>query len=188
MTPPADAENACASDIEEYLRRTPPECISGFQLRPVHSTRTSDAFRTCYRLGCACGCQTGAIVGSGPDATRDETGRVARFVGALAFHCAQCRTVTEIIDTQMCGCQAVLARQRGTGTAPQGRAAPRQAFSCPGCGGGVFQANVEFSWRGLALTRPESSPPPQDLFNEFFLDGACQRCGAVTQISELAEF
>jgi hypothetical protein len=114
-------------------------------------------------------------IGFNPQYTGPEA-----FVSPLAFVCARCDRITEIIDTDRHGyhgemdCAAVY---RGEG--------PRQPFCCPVCGKQWFSLVVTFVYWDATfdLTTDEPEIPLEDYFNGFQAHGTCVGCGRVSLIA-----
>ncbi|WP_165069233.1 hypothetical protein [Paludisphaera rhizosphaerae] len=102
-----------------------------------------------------------------------------RFVGPLAFECATCRVVTEIIDPDHHGCRAELARLKGMVEAVEGHSGPRERYACRLCGQSRSQhLTAAFGSWDVAYDLAEQDPalPVGDFFKTFTLRAGCEAC------------
>jgi hypothetical protein len=175
-------------EIAELIRKNPPSCIAGFKLSATELPEPfDDNFKTVYRLSCKCGNMNGAILGyslkdyspkyDGPD-----------FITPLSLKCGKCGTATQIIDTDIHGYHAEIAKiEGGVGSAKlRGKGEPSK-FLCPNCAGEVFSVIVGFVYWDFDLMLDEPESPGQEFFNVFLIYGVCNKCGKASPVANLGK-
>jgi hypothetical protein len=106
----------------------------------------------------------------------------------LAFRCAKCGTVTEIIDTNEHGYDAengkiIESEFRSSTIRGNGE---RSAFPCTECKETEFQPTALFMHSHFDLIEdfPELEPRVQDFFDAFGCKGKCANCGTESSIAD----
>ena len=167
--------------IADHIRSTPPACVNGFLLITAQLPEPwDDSFTTVYRLACKCGNGSATILGhllrdynSDCDENDDD------LITPLGFQCSQCNTVTEIIDTDIHGYHAEVAKiEGGIGSAKYRGDGPRTAYKCPACSKTTFNdVTVVFVYWDFEIMVDEPELPGQEFFNEFLFYVSCKDCG-----------
>jgi hypothetical protein len=168
---------------EEKLRNTPPRCLDGFKIAPVElkdvafDGHGSDLNKV-YRLACGCGHDRFRVLGH---LLKNDRGQ-AVFVSPLALECADCGTVTELIDTDQHGYDAEL----GHGSATIRGNGVRTHYACETCGVRPMTAFARFEHSGeeLADSFIEQFPNVQDCFSWFSLLGKCDGCRRMLNVAD----
>lgn len=186
--------------IVRRLQSEPPSCVRGLRASPsafpVDRSRIKTAcveweiaVKSVWRLACPCGEGRGRVLGHpllDPDPDDDRP----TFLGPLAFECPACESVAEILDTDVHGYHAELARiEPGAGSVKPRGEGPRRPFPCPVCGADRFIVTVGFIyWPGsfdLFFDSPDL--PIREFFLEFLCHGECVSCGEVSAITDLGK-
>lgn len=177
--------------IAEHIRTNPPQCVSGFQLTKTQLPNAlDDNFTTAFRLTCKCGNRSGKILGhrlrdynSNCDVNDDA------LITPLGFQCGECNVVTEIIDTDVHGYHAEIAKlEGGTGSAKIRGDGSRTEYQCPNCSGKVFNdITVGFVYWDFEIMLDEPELPGQDFFNVFLIYTRCQDCGHTSRAIDLGK-
>jgi hypothetical protein len=135
-------------------------------------------FGTAWRIGCPCGSAEGAFLGYSDWGGERHTDT---FSSPLAFECAGCQRVTEILDTSQHGWEAEGGLEsnkcRGEGA--------RVRYRCPTCGRERLRITVAFWYWNAAFDELVGEPglPAEDYFNEFQAFGTCVGCGVETPMT-----
>jgi hypothetical protein len=167
-------------ELQAHLRRTPPRCAQAFRLTstPIPHSFAPENFGTAWTIGCACGSGEGAFLGYsdwGGERHPDT------FSSPLAFECAGCGRVTEILDTRRHGweveCGLESNKYRGEGA--------RARYHCPSCGKDRFRITVAFWYWDAAFDELVGEPDlaAENYFNEFQAFGTCVDWGVETPMT-----
>jgi hypothetical protein len=110
------------------------------------------------------------------------------FITPLSFKCSACATITQIIDTNIHGYHAEVAKiEGGTGSATlRGNGEPSQ-FACPMCGENIFFVTVGFVYWDFDIMFDEPDSPGQEFFNVFLIYGQCKKCDKVSSAADLGK-
>jgi hypothetical protein len=176
------------TQIAAHISTTPPVCVRAFRLSAEKlSEPVADNFKTVWHLTCKCNTDTGKLLGYPlRELKHDYAGRV--FVSPLAFECASCGQVTEILDTDVHGYHAEVAKiEGGIGSSKIRGKGTRKAFACPDCTKDLFRINVGFVYWDFDLMLDEPDLPGEDFFNEFLMDCTCLGCGRVYEPTEFGK-
>jgi hypothetical protein len=158
------------NDIEAYVRRTPPSCVSSFRLTTGQLPKPhDDNVTTAWQLVCKCGCDTGWLGGHRLDKLNPSY-KGPLLVGPLAFLCSTCSQVTELLNTDIHGYHAEVDKlEGGAGSAKLRGTGPRTGYTCPGCQKNIFRMVVGFVYWDFDIAEDEPELPAQEFFNEFLL-------------------
>jgi hypothetical protein len=168
---------------EERLRKTPPRCLTAFNVESA--TLPGVAFdghgsdlNKVYKLACKCGHDRFRVLGHHLKNDRDDP----IFVSPLALECAGCGKVTELIDTDEHGYDAEL----GHGSATIRGKGPRGPYACDKCGVRPMTAYARFehSSEELADSFIEEFPNSEDYFSWFSLVGTCDGCERMLNVAD----
>lgn len=166
----------------DYLRRTPPRCISVLASSRIHYTlrdhlarRLGESDFTYFGLCCPCGCASGELIGY---STIGSYGG-AIFVSPLAFRCARCQLETAVIDTREHGHDGEFGYD--CTIAAQGT---REAARCPRCKSTLLQTAVMFGYQYGVDDWPDCEGRFEDFFDVFAAAGRCMQCAEVFDITE----
>lgn len=167
----------------ERLRTTAPTCLSKCCLGQGKLSEPFDS-NPCsvWEIGCHCGGKTGRLLGySLQDYNSDYTGRTC-FLSPLAFECNECNKVTEILDTDLHGYHAEVARLAGDdiGSGQLRGEGPRKAFACGKCTSTQFKVTVAFVFWYLDELAEEFDASWEEMFNVFLCECTCVRCGQMS--------
>lgn len=157
------------TQIVEHIRNTPPTCVNGFRLTAAQLPELwDDNFTTVYRLACTCGNSSATILGH---RLRDYNSNCSEnddaLITPLGFQCTQCNIVTEIIDTDIHGYHAEIAKiEGGSGSAKYHGEGSRTPYKCPQCSTITFdKVTVGFVFWDFEMMLDEPDLPGQDFFN-----------------------
>jgi hypothetical protein len=174
------------NELEAHVRRTPPSCVSSFRLTSTQLPKPNDDnFTTTWQLACKCGCDTGRLGGHRLEKLNPNY-KGPLLVSPLAFQCAACSQVTELLNTDIHGYHAEVGKlEGGTGSSKLCGSGPRSGHTCPSCQKNVFRMVAGFVYWDFDIIEDEPELPAQEFFNVFLLYCTCANCG---QISEPTEF
>jgi hypothetical protein len=141
-----------------------------------------------WKLECPCGNSIGAVLGYPlRDYVRDYSGPET-FLSPLAFRCAKCGMLTELIDTNEHGYDAENGKElkseyRGATIRGNGE---RIAFPCRNCKKTEIEPTARFFHSHFDLIEdfPELEPRVQDFFDAFGCSGKCTTCGTESSIAD----
>jgi hypothetical protein len=176
--------------LVERLRTTAPSCLKGFKVIPAQLPEPFDD-NPCsvWQLACRCGGVQGRFLGYPlKDYDPAYTGPEC-FLSPLAFECATCQAVTELLDTSRHGYHAEVARRAGEdgGAGKLRGAGPRQAFRCPGCRGNVFGITVGFVFWNPDELAEEFDDRWEELFSVFLCHCQCAGCEQISQPTDFGK-
>jgi hypothetical protein len=175
--------------ITERVRITPPSCLSGFLC--AHGTLPKpwdDNPRSVWQVTCSCGSTTGRLLGYPLREIRRDYDGPECFLSPLAFECGRCGTTTELLDTDKHGFHAEVARiEGGVGSSKLRGDGPRQAYSCPSCGGQDFDITVGFVFWDVDELAEEFDSDWENLFNVFLCYSRCAGCGQLSQPTDFGK-
>ena len=170
--------DAWYEDLRRQVATTPPRCLHDLRASAVGSPKEDDEWVT-WAIGCACGSKKGAVLGYPlRDYNPKYTG--GAFVSPLAFRCADCGRVAEIIDTGIHGYDgendAMAGKINKTTYRGEGE---RTASRCPDCGERTYTVTISVSYPDFDIIEdePELKPRAQDFFMAFDCRGHCPACG-----------
>lgn len=176
--------------LVERLRTTAPSCLKGVKVIP---TRLPEPFDnnpcSVWQVACRCGALQGRLLGYSLKDYNAEYNGPECFLTPLAFECAACNQVTELLDTDLHGYHAEVARLEGdeAGAAKLRGKGPRQAFRCPGCGGHSFEVTVGFVFWNPDELAEEFDAHWEDLFSVFLCHCKCDGCGQSSQPTDFGK-
>jgi hypothetical protein len=176
------------AQIAEQIRASPPSCVAGFNLLSTElPVPWDDVFKTVYGIACRCGSQTGKILGY-PLRDYNSSYEGDLLVTPIAFHCEQCSTVTEILDTDAHGYHAEVAKlEGGVGSAKIRGHGSRSEYICPSCNTEIFKVTVGFVYWNFDIVYDEPDLAGQDFFNVFLMYGHCQKCNHIAPVTDLGK-
>ena len=177
-----------ATEVEAHISVTAPTCIRAFKLSPGElSEPFDDNFKTVWHLACKCGADTGKLSGYPLRDLKSDYAGVA-FVSPLAFECASCSQMMQILDTDLHGYHAEVSKiEGGIGSSKVRGTGVAQTFSCPNCTKDQFRINVGFVYWDFEIVLDEPDLPGEDFFNVFLMDCTCVNCGQVSQPTEFGK-
>ena len=149
-----------------------------------------DSVRSVWRVECRCGGERGRVLGFPLGGDNDWPDWVRCFISPIGFECAACGKLTEVIDTDIHGYHAEIAkREGGIGSAKCRGEGPRQAWPCPECKGELFALIVAFIfWDAvLDLVADEPELPPQEFFTIFLPFARCVGCGHLSEPTDFGK-
>lgn len=133
-----------------------------------------------WALACSCGSKNGKLLGHSLQDCNPEYDGPPSFGSPLAFLCASCDQITEIIDTKKHGYDSEM------GLAGEGKSwdvnyhgsGPRQVVQCPNCSRNEFAITTNYSHSHFdhVEDEPELEPRAQDYFDCFACRGKCTEC------------
>jgi hypothetical protein len=175
--------------IAEKIRAHPPSCVAGLDLSTTElPVPWNEAFKTVYQAGCKCGGKTGMILGY-PLSDYNPSFDGNLFVTPIAFQCAQCCSVSEVIDTAVHGYHAEVGKlEGGVGSATIRGSGPRSVFKCPNCNKTGFQITVGFVYWDFDIMYDEPDLSRQNFFNVFLMYGHCQNCHHISPVTDLGKY
>ncbi len=176
--------------IAGQIKSTPPTCIKEFDLTPTELPEFwDDNFKTVYSLACRCGETKGAILGHllrdyNPDCGDDDM-----MITPLAFRCATCDSTTEILDTNIHGYHAEIAKiDGGVGSTKYRGTGPRTKYSCPKCNNEEFsKLTVGYVFWDFDLMLDQPELPAQEFFDVFLIYVDCSTCNHVSRVTDLGK-
>ena len=135
-----------AEELVNTLQTTTPSCLKGFRNATAKLPEPFDDNPTSvWQIGCSCGWKRGRFLGHSLKNYNPSYGGPELFISPLTFECHECKKTTELLDTDRHGYHADVARRDGgIGSAKLRGKGPQRAFSCPGCGGELFEVTVGF--------------------------------------------
>lgn len=166
------------------LLTTPPSCLEGFK---VETGTFPEPFGedpcSVWRISCRCEGSHGRFLGYELKEIALESGEREGFVSPLAFQCAACEEITELLDTDRHGYHAAVARlqNHSTGSCYHRGEGPRKAFLCPGCGGQSFAITVGFVYWNIDELAEYFDKAWEDLFSLFLCECRCEACGQISK-------
>lgn len=172
------------------LRTTPPSCLNGFEVAPAQFPKPFDN-NPCsvWQLSCRCGCLRGKFLGY--PLKNYNAGYVGAecFLSPLAFECAACTAITEILDTDRHGYHAEVSRREGDniGSGKLRGEGPRHSFSCPGCGAPEFTLTLGFVFWYPDELAEEFDDAWEDLFSVFLCHCQCANCAQISQPTDFGK-
>jgi hypothetical protein len=174
--------------IESHVSATPPGCLLAFRVLPAVSRRPpNNSFSTTWDLACRCGCENGNLLGHPLGALNPNYGG-GLFVSPLAFKCASCQQMSEILDTKVHGYHAEVAKiEGGTGSVKFRGSGDRKTFTCSNCANSRFKITVGFVYWDFDMILDEPGLAAENFFNEFLMYCLCADCGHVSQPTELGK-
>ena len=176
--------------LVERLRATAPSCLKEFKATPAQLAKSFDD-NPCsvWQVACRCGGTKGQFLGYPlKDYNAEYTGAEC-FLSPLAFECAVCKAVTELLDTDRHGYHSEVARLEGDedGSAKLRGDGPRQAYLCPECGGKVFEVMVGFVFWHPDELAEEFDEQWEDLFSVFLCHCKCAGCGKSSEPTDFGK-
>jgi hypothetical protein len=179
------------AEILRLISTTPPRCARRFRTRRVPPPeRWNHDLVAGWKLECPCDCSEGAVFGYRLGHFKPGFEGSSLFITPMAFHCAVCRRVTEIIDTDEDGAGAELAKLEGADsgcTAYRGEG-PRQAYPCPKCAESRGEVTLTFSYHPDYIYDLEDDGiefPFENLFFWFHAHSRCALCGEQSLITDI---
>jgi hypothetical protein len=170
-----DEDRAWYERLVRQVLEHPPSCLEGFRTERVSLEGDTWDDRVEWKIECPCGGESGKILGYPlRDLEASYEGPVL-FVSPLAFQCANCDRVIQIIDTNKHGydgeCGHGAATIRGEGE--------RATFACQFCCEMTFRVATSFqhSHFDIIEDEPELEPVAQNYFDWFACKGVCTNCG-----------
>jgi hypothetical protein len=171
-----------------HLRVTVPSCLRGFRVTKATLPEAwDDNPCSVWRIACACGSAEGRFLGySLHDYTADDG--LECFISPLAFECKRCQTVTELLDTDLHGYHAEIARRIGEeGSTKLRGEGPRKPYPCPNCGSEFHCVLAAFVFWNANELEEEYDSGWEDLFNVFLCYCTCAGCGRRFQPTEFGK-
>ena len=172
------------SQLVELLQTTAPSCLKGFKITPAKLAEPFDD-NPCsvWQVGCTCGGEHGRFLGYSLKDYNSEYEGPECFLSPLAFECAACHAVTELLDTDRHGYHAEIARREGhgVGSAKRRGEGPPKQFICPGCSGEWFAVTVGFVFWYPDELAELFDGEWEDLYNVFLCHCRCASCGQTSQ-------
>ena len=169
-------------EIEAHIRATPPACLQSLRVSSAELPGKADKnFKATWRLACKCGGDACRVLGYPlQDLNPDYKGQF--WVGPLGFDCTKCGKVSEILDTNLHGYHAEVAKlEGGTGSTQVLGTGKRSTFLCPNCDKSVFDVAVGFVFWHFDLIEDEPELPGENFFNEFLMGCTCMKCDHVSE-------
>ncbi|MBO0698148.1 MAG: hypothetical protein J2P46_07125 [Zavarzinella sp.] len=129
--------------LQHLVHSTPPRCLRRLRAKRVpvpakwgNGVAMRWDVAAAWRLACRCGSGEGALLGHPLAALSPEAAGDHSFVSPFAFRCARCGKTTKILDTDVDGTGAELAKLDGDdiGCAAYRGAGRKRPFPCPKCG------------------------------------------------------
>jgi hypothetical protein len=176
--------------LVERLRTSAPSCLQGFKATPSQLPEPFDENPySVWRIACHCGGTNGRFLGYPLKDFNPEDDGPECFLSPLAFECASCNAVTELLDTDRHGYHAEVARRQGDegGSAKLRGTGPRQSFTCPACGGKLFGIQVGFVFWYPDELAEEFDDAWEELFSIFLCHCKCVGCGQTSQPTEFGK-
>lgn len=176
-------------DAKERIAKSAPACLKPVRKASVKPViEKGDPFTVAWRVGCACGATSGAVLGYRlSDFNKDYDGPML-FVSPLGFDCAACKKVTDFLDTAVHGYNSEMDKiEGGGGSAAYRGEGTRTRYGCPKCGKDRVEVTMQFGYWDGAIEVLEEDPdlPGADFFNMAVCLAKCVACGTVTPASEL---
>ncbi len=170
------------SSLLEKIKDTTPTCLRGFSPNPASKAKLfNETYRVERQLECECGGLTGRLLGyplPGEGASTAES----VWIGPLGFECAACERITEILDTDVHGYHAEVAKlEGGLGGAKLSGSGERAPYACPQCAAEAFSMRVALTYWNLDELGDEFDERWEDLFNEFDLTARCAQCSGIVR-------
>ena len=163
------------SKLVERAWGTPPRCLMDFRVVPVREPPLGTFNDLGYfALACACGSKSFKVLGH-----PQEDGL---FAAPLSLTCNLCDKTTELFDIATHGYDAELGHGcysiRGTGS--------QSEYSCTACQSFNFSTQAGFSYQiePVEDLGPENQERIQDLFDWFYLDARCEKCGEAASVTD----
>jgi hypothetical protein len=176
--------------VVERLRTIAPLCLRGFNATPAQLPEPFDD-NPCsvWQVACHCGNTQGRFLGYPLRDYIPEYDGPECFLSPLAFECASCRAVTELLDTDRHGYHAEVDRREGyeERSAKLRGDGPRKAFPCPDCGGQVFEVTVGFVFWYPDELAEEFDDHWEDLFSVFLCHCKCVGCARTSQPTDFGK-
>jgi hypothetical protein len=176
--------------LVERLRTTVPSCLSSFKVTPTQlPEQFDDNPCSIWQIACRCGSSEGRFLGYPLKDYNTEYNGPVCFLSPLAFECAACKAVTELLDTDRHGYHAEVARRQGdkTGSAKLRGGGPRQSFICPSCSGELFGVTVGFVFWYPDELAEEFDGEWEALYSVFLCHCKCAGCGQVSQPTDFGK-
>lgn len=164
--------------LYRQVRSIPPGCLAGVEAEPSHSAEQAE--KTGWSLRCTCGSQAGRVLGYPIRKLNTAYGGDEMFVSPIAFRCAACGRVAELLDTAQHGYDAECAKRFGGKVFPGFRGeGERDGSACPECGADAHRVRAEFYFAHFDLIEdePDLAPVAQEFFDAFGCFGSCDACG-----------
>lgn len=170
-----DEERDWYERIVRQVLGHPPSCLDGFQAERIPFEDDIWDDRVKWKIFCACGSESGKILGYPLGDLKPGYEGPVLFVSPLAFQCSSCDRVIEIIDTDQhgydgeCGHGAVTIRGEGD----------RATFVCQSCNAKTFRIATCFqhSHFDIIEDEPDLKSVAQNYFDWFECTGVCTSCG-----------
>lgn len=169
-------------EIGRLLKKTPPSCLKGFDVKPARLSQPVDEYlRSAWKIACRCGETRGRFLGyllsdnnaeyDGPD-----------FISPLSFKCSKCNEVIELLDTDKHGYHAEVGRLENghTGSSKRRGKGPAKSLPCENCGEQLFRVKVGFVFWDADELEDIEDEHLENFFNEFLCECECVACGTIT--------
>lgn len=178
------------AQLVNRLQTTAPSCLKGFKATPSKLAEPFDN-NPCsvWLVACSCGGMHGRLLGYPLKDYDSEYDGPECFLSPLAFECAACKVVTEMLDTDRHGYHAELARREGdeAGSAKLRGEGPRKMFKCPACSGELFGVTVGFVFWYPDELAEEFDGEWEELYNVFLCHCKCAGCGQTSQPTDFGK-
>ncbi len=176
-------------DLQGRIARTAPACLKPVRKGPVQAIiEKGDPYTVAWRVGCACGATSGAVLGYPLGDFNTGYKGPMLFVTPLGYDCAACGKVTDFLDTDQHGYNSEIGKlEGGGGSAAYRGEGKRTRFVCPTCRKDRVEVTMQFAyWDGaLEVLEEDPSLPAADFFNMAVCLAKCVGCGTVTPASEM---
>ncbi|QDS99347.1 hypothetical protein [Adhaeretor mobilis] len=176
------------AQLVKRLQTAVPSCLKQFKTTPAELPKPFDE-NPCsvWRIACKCGGEQGHFLGYPLKDYNAEYDGPECFLSPLAFECNTCSTVTELLNTDLHGYHAEVARLEGDehGSSKLIGEGSRQVFRCSDCGSDVFSVVAGFVFWYPDELADEFDEAWEDLFSVFLCHCTCAGCG---QTSEPTDF
>lgn len=182
----SEPDRSVIDALAARLSQTPPSCLQNLAVVRADGEREIvGGLQTRWELGCRCNGRGFHFLGH-PLASDP-----AIYLGPLALECIACGQTTELLDTDIHGFHAEVARvEGGVGSAKLRGEGPRSTYACPGCDATGCEVSTAFDYWGLdelAEMTEEGGYAVDNLFNVFWCDCRCTGCGQTFQPTDFGK-
>jgi hypothetical protein len=163
--------------VQAHVKKTAPLCLNGLQAKPKKQESWQGG--TTWVLACKhCGHDKAEVLGHSARKCIPEYKGPESLIGPIAFRCASCAKVAEIMDPAVHGLNGEIDRRGGRVSKDDRLTGKRQPFPCVDCAATVYAVTVGFSYDHFDAVEdePELEPVSQDWFHSFSCNGRCVKC------------
>jgi hypothetical protein len=164
--------------IQAHVVKTAPRCLNDLRAKAKKQKHWQGG--TTWVLSCKyCGHDKGEVLGYSGRKFNPEYKGPESFVGPLAFRCASCAKVAEIMDPAIHGLNGEIDRRAGRVSKDSRLTGERKPFPCLDCAATSYAVTLGFSFDHFDVVEdePELESVSQDWFHSFSCNGRCVKCG-----------